>query len=374
MKKKVIYIISDIGKALAFEWISSYINKDKIDLSFVLLNNGDSFLENYFLEKGIKYKKIPHSHKYIKPISELYKYLKAEKPDIIHCHLRVAEKVGLTAAFLAGVRNRVYTRHSSTYNHLYHRKGVYVDHVTNTLATNIVAISDNVRNILMQMEGVSEKKIRLIHHGFDFDMFNNVSESEIEKVRKVHNIPTDKLIVGIIARYTRWKGYEYSIPAVGELMKKYPGKLHLLISNANGNHLEKEIIKNTIAQNIPASDVTEIAFENNLAALYKLLHIYIHVPFDSTVEAFGQTYVEALISGVPSVFTMSGIAPEFIVDKHNALVVPFKNTEKIVEACEQLLNSKELREKLIENGKKSVDMFTIKKYIEQLEDFYTSMK
>jgi hypothetical protein len=63
------------------------------------------------------------------------------------------------------------------------------------------------------------------------------------------------------------------------------------------------------------------------------------VPIDDTIEAFGQTYIEALISGVPSVFTLSGVASEFIENGKNALVVDYKNSEQISVAIDQILTN-----------------------------------
>ncbi len=43
-----------------------------------------------------------------------------------------------------------------------------------------------------------------------------------------------------------------------------------------------------------------------------------HVTIGKHYEAFGQIYVEALAAGIPSVFTLTGIAPEIIEHEHNA--------------------------------------------------------
>jgi len=45
MKINLVYIISHTDKALTFEWIAKKLDKDKINLHFILLNPANSCLE-----------------------------------------------------------------------------------------------------------------------------------------------------------------------------------------------------------------------------------------------------------------------------------------------------------------------------------------
>jgi hypothetical protein len=47
------------------------------------------------------------------------------------------------------------------------------------------------------------------------------------------------------------------------------------------------------------------------------------VPTDSIQETFGQVYVEAMLSKVPSVITLAGSALDHAVHKENAWVVDY---------------------------------------------------
>ena len=113
--------------------------------------------------------------------------------------------------------------------------------------------------------------------------------------------------------------------------------------------------------------------QDKLFNLFKLFDIFIHVPIDTQCEAFGQTYTEALVMEAPSIFTLSGVATEFIKDQRNAIVVPYKNSEKIYEAINELILNEDLRKQIIQQGKKDVyDLFNIKKFILKLESLYLS--
>ena len=366
-RKKVTYIISDIDKALAFEWVALHLDRSKIDLSFILLNPDNSQLETFLQKNNLPVRRIKVIGKKSYPLAffKLLFYLFMHRPHAVHCHLRDAELLGIIAAKICGIKKRIYTRHSSTYNHLYHPKGVKIDQFISKMSTDIIAISKNVKKVLLEMESVPENKVHLIHHGFDLDVFQN--KGNPNTLRKKYNIPTTTPIIGVIARYTWWKGYRYSIPAIGKILQQYPGT-HLVIANATGNNSEK--IKALIKKHIPDHRMTEIPFEKDLPSLYKLFDIYVHVPFDSEVEAFGQTYIEALASGIPSVFTKSGIANEFIKDNYNALVVPYKDEKAIINAIDQLIQSPKLADSLVINGKKSIHQFSLSIFIQKLNSLY----
>jgi glycosyltransferase involved in cell wall biosynthesis len=367
--KKVIYIISDIDKALAFEWIAQQINKDKFLLSFILLNPGASVLEDYLRENNIDVHQIQCRGKKDWPgaIFKTYSLLKKAGPDIVHCHLLQANIIGLIAAKLAGIKKRIYTRHHSSLHHEYFPKGVWWDKLSNKLATHIIAISGTVKRILVDWENADVRKIVLIPHGFVLKEFKEVENSRIEAFRQKHSIPADKFIVGVISRFTEWKGIQYTIPAFQNYLKEKPDAI-LLLLNAQGDY--EQNIKQLLAT-IPSANYRLITFENDIAVAYKAMNIFVHVPIDEHSEAFGQVYVEALAAGVPAIFTMSGIAADFIVHKENAYVVTFKNVKAIEEGLMEIGSDTELQQRFKERGWNSIrERFDISIMIKKLEGLY----
>ena len=51
--KNIAYIVSFVNKSISFEWIVDSLNKNKFNLTFILLNNRDSSLEQFLLERKI---------------------------------------------------------------------------------------------------------------------------------------------------------------------------------------------------------------------------------------------------------------------------------------------------------------------------------
>ncbi|MCW3076479.1 MAG: glycosyltransferase family 4 protein [Bacteroidetes bacterium] len=369
LKTKVTYIISNIDKALAFEWIAEGIDKEKIELSFILLNSSDSFLENYLIKRHFIVKRIHYKTKSDLPLTFLRvaKFLLKIKPDAVHTHLFEANLIGLSAAYVCGIKNRFYTRHHSSYHHSYFPKAVKYDRISNTLSTKIIAITSNVKEILHEKENVPYLKIVLIHHGFKLDLFDKVSSTDINNLKIKYGTLDHYPVIGVISRYTEWKGIQYIIPAFKKLLLQYP-KAKLILANAQGDY-KAEVSKQL--QTIDRNNYMEIDFENNLFALYKLFDVFAHTPIDNHSEAFGQVYVEALASSVPSVFTLSGIANDFIEPGKNALVVPHQNSDEILEAIRTLLTNSELKSKLVNAGLSDVNKkFPLSKMLKELEQLY----
>ena len=368
MKTKVTYILSNINKAIAFEWIAEKINKELFDISFILLHNSEPFLYSWLKERSIETYYIPHFGKksYPKSTLKVLRILRNIKPTVVHTHLFDANLIGLSSAKLLGIKKRIYTRHHSTFHHNNFPKAVKYDNWCNKLATDIVAISENVNKVLTTLEDINPLKISLISHGFDLYKFSNPPPIEVEALKQKYNIDQGP-VVGIISRYINWKGIQYIIPAFKNILKKYPNAI-LVLANADGP--DKKTIKKVL-ESIPEKNYREIIFEQNLFALYQLFDIYVHTPIDNQIEAFGQTYVEALAAKKPSIFTLSGIANEFIIDKKNALVVPYKNASSIEKSILILLKDQKLKQSLIENGQKSVEQFNLVNFVKNLEKLYS---
>ena len=139
-------------------------------------------------------------------------------------------------------------------------------------------------------------------------------------------------------------------------------------SNARGSPAIQSAVRS-----LPPEHFREIAFESNLFALYRLLDVHVHTPVDKRIEAFGQTYVEALLAEVPSVFTISGVATEFIEDERNALVVPHRAPHEIASAVILLLSSEPLRSRLSRQGRADAESrFNLDKMVGALEQLYRS--
>ncbi|ANE52452.1 glycosyltransferase [Flavisolibacter tropicus] len=368
---KVTYIISDINKALAFEWTAQYIDKKRFHLSFILLNPGQSDLFEHLLTSGFEVISIPCNGKKDWPLVlwRVFKIFKQLKPDIVHCHLIQANIIGLFASRLAGIKKRIYTRHHSSLHHKYFPKGVWWDKLSNKLATHIVAVSKTVQNILIDWEKADAHKVKLIPHGFLLESFAEVNRERVLAFKRRNDINESQFVIGVISRLTEWKGVQYIVPAFKTFFQRHPNTI-LVLLNAQGDY-EKEIKQ--LLKAIPEANYRLITFEDDIAAAYKAMNVFIHVPIDEHSEAFGQIYVEALAASIPSIFTLSGIAADFIREGCNAFVVPFRDSAAIYKQLKKISTDYENAKSVAYQGTKDVQQrFSLDKMIKSLENLYDS--
>lgn len=365
--KKVIYIVSDIDKALAFEWTAGKL-KDKVDLSFILIGKRKTALSDFLVENKVNVEVIADEEYpgYLKKWKRIFSIFRREQPQVVHTHLWRANLLGLSAAWCCNIKKRVLTRHHATIHYVEYPSGRKWDILCNTLATDIVAISENVKRILIERDKAKSSRIHVVYHGFDFSYFQNVDQERIDKLHAKYKLATYP-VVGVISRYLKLKGIQYIIPAFRKLKKEFPDA-HLVLANASGDY-SKEIKK--LLKQIPDEWYTEIPFEKDLAALYHIFDVFIHTPTDLHAEAFGQTYVEALITEIPSVFSMSGVAPEFIKSDWNAIVVNHEDEEGIFQGMKRALLDESLRNQLKKNGIESVKgKFELGSMVDKLVKIY----
>ncbi|MEM7548230.1 MAG: glycosyltransferase family 4 protein [Bacteroidota bacterium] len=358
--KKITYIISDLDYSKHFLWIAKYFQNTSYTLSFVFLNASKPrlFDELCHLSEEIYWIRHHGKKSLIPNLFRLYLYLKKAPPDIIHTHLWDASWLGLICGKLLNVKKRVYTRHHGAIHHMYFKRAVFYDKLLNRLATDIIVLSTTHLELLRDKENVHEKKLQLIPHGFDLKEFSGVSTERVGQIRKKYSIPSQKLIIGTISRYTHWKGVQYIIPAVRSLLKEF--ELHWVLANAKGDY-KKEIQE--ALSSLPDKAYTEIEFEEDIAALYKSFDILVHVPISEAAESFGQVYIEGLLNKLPSVFTESGILRD-IQDKSGLKIVPYCDSQAIQIELKSLLINQERPQKV------DLEEFTVEKMGFRLKKLY----
>lgn len=366
---KIIYIISDINKAISFEWIASYFNNDNfVKFYFIFIGCNNSETVNFIRSLNYPVYQVKCVTKLDWPLTffSIIKIINLIKPNAVHCHLLTANILGLTAAFFLRIKSRIYTRHHSSYHHEYNKKGIIWDKLSNSLSTKIVSISPVVTDLLINVERVESSKVVEIPHGFDLNIYSNVHIDRVLYFASRYNLPNDKIIIGVASRFVDWKGLQYLLPAFSDLLKN--NDVHLLLLNSFGNY---ESVVAGFLKNIPNNSYTLVTFENDMPSAYACMDIFVHVPINPHVEAYGQVYVEALASGIPSVFTLSGIASEFVIHNKNALVVPFCDVNSITSSIQLLINDRNLRDRLSAAAQTSVqDKYSLSKMLSSLRSLY----
>ena len=306
---------------------------------------------------GLPHHVVPFASRSDLPLAVLRtrKILRTHRVTTVHAHGMQGTTVGLLSALLAGIVERIHTRHHGSGNHDgIERRGLWYDRLNNRLSTRIIATSQTTRRCLVEFEGVAAERVRILGYRFEFDHFREVSPTRIDAVRQAHDIPGDRHVVGMISRFVDLKGIEYGIEAFRRYLNEVPHAL-LVLANAVGPH--GPAIREALST-LPPDSHREVAFEPDAGALYGTFDLMLHLPVNETYEGWGQTYVEPLAAGVPLVCTRSGIANEAHVDGRHCLFVPFRDAEATHSAMVRIARDANLRQHLVDHGPEVIGRFS----------------
>ncbi len=369
-RQKGLIFISNVTKAMEHEWFAEQIDHKRFDLRFVLFNSKDSELQHHLRSRGFRCDNYDLPNKLVMlPYVVYFAFrLLMWRPHFVHCHLFHASLIGLTAAKIAGIKKRISTRHHSDLHHTYHPHAVKYDLLNNRFSTHIIAVSGIVKEILTQNEYAPEEKVTVIPHGLPLKVLSaDVDPERLLEIRKKYELSSDRLVIGVISRFVEFKGIHYILPAFKKLLESYPDTL-LVLANAGGN-FEKQIQE--LLHEIPSENVRLVRFESDAPALFKCFDVFVHTPVNSTLEAFGQVYIEAMAYEVPIVCTKSGVACEVLEHKRNALICEYRDSQSIYENLLLLMRNPSLKKQIIESAKTDVNTFTFEKKLEKIAALYT---
>src|SRR5690606_18445048 len=120
--KNGLIFISNVTSAAEFTWLAEWAARDRLPIRFILFNAAGSKLQMTLEEHGFHAHHYSLRGKWMIPIYIAFFVVRFifRRPRFVHCHLLEASLIGITAAWLAGVRKRIMTRHHGDLHHVYH--------------------------------------------------------------------------------------------------------------------------------------------------------------------------------------------------------------------------------------------------------------
>ena len=251
-------------------------------------------------------------------------YLLKHRPTTLIASGQFATFIGIPTAYCMRVRNRIHIRHHSNLHHKYNmRVGLILDCVMNKLSTKIVAVSQIVKDVLVQKEGVPKDKIDVIYNGIELSLFQSKSMEQITNHQTFR--------IGVISRLTEWKGVAYTARAFKEFVSLHPNS-YLHIIGARGDDFDQ--ISRAL-EGVSKEKYQIDPLNLDIPGFLHSIDIFVHVPLELDDEAFGIVYVEALASSTPGIFTISGVLNE-LPDPHLYFsVVPSRDQNAILVELER---------------------------------------
>lgn len=259
-------------------------------------------------------------------VPKIVKALNKLKPDIVHTHLFDDSLPGLIAAKIAGIKVRMITKGDTGFHHFYFPQWKRFDRLNNRNATNIIAISEQCKDFIIDCERGDRKKISLIHHGIPLE--ETTLQNEELKKKWVNEFQLEgKTVIGTVARFIKWKGHHLIIEAAKTVVESYPNVIFLFVGNGDEKaNMDKQIAKLGLSMHFR---FIEWVNPEDIPSVYGLMDIYLHA---ASYEPFGFVIAEALANGVPVVSTHTGSARDSIVNGVNGYLVDEGDVEALAKA------------------------------------------
>lgn len=262
------------------------------------------------------------SPKILLSLIELTKVVKANHIDILHSHSRTTQVLGCLLQRLTGVKH-IFTCHG-----FFKRR--FSRRVFPCWPDKIIAISDQVREHLINDFKLRAPRIDLVYNGIDTDKFSPPSFEDRQKAKLKIGLRLSP-VVGILARLSDVKGHRYLIEAMKDVLPVYP-RAQLLI--AGEGKMEKELKKLTEDFGIKAN----VIFVTNTLNAREVLSAIDFFVMPSLNEGLGMALMEAMSMGLAVIGSSVGGIKTLIKDMENGLLVNPKDPRGISQAIISLIS------------------------------------
>ena len=299
-------------------------------------------------------------------VRRLYRFMREKKYDLVHTHTSKGGFVGRLSAWLAGVPNIVHTVHGFAFHEMSHPLQLHAYLLLERLAAHwchrIVTVSEFHRHWALQLGIGTDQEVLAIPNGISRTQISTNKSSH--EIRTSLGIPNDEFVILSAGRLAHQKGLEYLIRGIPILEKKTPKTFRIVLA---GDGPLRECL-DELVQKLGVQDrVIFLGFRRDIGNLLAATDI---VVLPSLWEGLSIALLEAMAAKKPIITTSIGSNLEVTRNGQGALLVPPKNSLKLVEAIVQLGNSPVLAERY---GRKGNELY--RKYYteEHMLDDYKNM-
>lgn len=286
------------------------------------------YLPDYARKQGFDYITTPVNRSIsigqdFKSIRAICKFIKKKKIDIVIGHTPKGALLGMIAAFLCRVPNRVYFRHGLVYETSHGLKRgmlMAIDKLTSFCATKVVCVSQSVlTRSLEDRLAPAHKQIILgkgTCNGVDTqDKFNpaNIAAARVEELRNKYGITNEDFVIGYSGRLVRDKGIIELVKAFDSLENADNCKLLLV-----GMFEERDALPQVVMERILNDKrIIFTGFINEgMEYFYSLMDVYV---LPSYREGFPTGVLEAQAMAKPVITTRVTGCCDSIVDGETGL-------------------------------------------------------
>ncbi len=387
MKKiKIAHIITKLELGGAQQntlYTAEHLPRDRYEV-FLISGCGGILDEEAKIIPDTKIYFIPWLVREINPIYDflallrLLRLIRLLRPEIIHTHSSKAGILGRWAAYLYNSELKItkYRPQPIKIIHTFHGFGfnpyqkwinrkflILIEYFTAKFTDKLIAVSeDNIKTGLGNKIGTREKYI-LIHSGIKISRYKDI-RTDLERTKREFDLQLEEKVVTMIAPFKTQKAPLDFIRVAKYVKEKLPSVKFILV----GDGELRTNLQSAIGNRQLEKDIILLGWQRNIPEIMQITDIFV---LTSLWEGLPRTILEAMASGKPVVATAVDGNREIVKDGITGFLVPPKEPKMIAEKIVFLLNNSELRKKMGEEGRKTInDSFDIDQMVAQLNQLY----
>lgn len=199
-------------------------------------------------------------------------------------------------------------------------------------ARAVVAVSQQLKNILVDSYSMPAHKISVIYNGVS----SHAPVKTAEQSRKDLGISADDIVITNVARLDHQKGQCHLIPAIKRIAEKYPRLKVLLVGDGPDREKTVRLVKESNLDTV----VRILGFRSDVPDILSCSDIFV---LPSINEGFPFSIVEAMAAGLPVIATDVGGNVEAVIDGVTGTVIPPSDVAALADAMDDLIANKEKR-------------------------------
>ena len=317
---------------------------------YVVASRGGE-LEDEFRVLGIEHLSAPLSTKCEVSLKVFLSFLKlrrligSRKIDVIHANTRVTQVLASLLSSATGVPF-ISTCHG-------YFKPKLIRRLLPCWGKKVIAISDPVRDHLINDFGVKGSDIELVYNGIDLEKFKVFDRQDIEEEKKRLGLDLSKKVIGHIGRLSSVKGQKFLVLAASVLAQKRNDLQFLIIGDGEESAALKELVRQRGLGSV-------VFLRPSVADTARVLAVMDIFAMPSLQEGLGLSALEAQAARVPVVASRVGGLVSVVEHEKTGLLFDSGDYNGLAGAVERLLNDGALAKNLISNARRGLqEKFTI---------------
>jgi len=337
--------------------------------------------------KGQKYKVITVKNmiRAINPAKDLLSYveikklLKELKPDVVHTHSAKAGILGrfagwsLKGKWAENLPVVVHTIHGLAFHpyqsEILNKFYIAVEKAAAKRTDFFISVADAMTEQALAAGIGKEGQFCTAYSAIDEnDFLKEIPQQEKTEFRHKYGIVEDAVVLVCIARLFMLKGHDYIIESAKELANKYLKAVWLFVGDGNLSDTYKAQVQSLgLEQKVK---FTGLLPPSKISLAIKSSDILVHC---SLREGLARTLPQAMLCGRCAIsFDIDG-AREVVNQNTGRLLEP-KNVEQLTKACAELIEDKDLRDRLGAAGRESVkEKFAPDTMVDVIEEVYNKL-